>query len=165
MRARRRDDDAAEQRAGGPRDVLHRLEERVALVEVALVDEVRQRRVHGGTEDGVAEAADAREHDDPHRRVYERQDDEDDRAHAVRGNHESAPLEPVEERPDDESDDDRREEDRDEKSRDPRARMREVVDLDRQRDRREPGPEQGPERCEKQKPEARVTTEELEMAH
>ena len=165
MRARGGDDDAADQRAGGPRDVLHGLEERVALLEVALVDEVRQRGVHRRAEDRVAEAAQAREHDDPDGPVHERQCDEDERAHPVRRDHQATPLEPVEERADDEADDDRREEDRDEERGDPRARVRAVVDLDRQRNGREPGAQEGAEGREEEQPEAGVTAEELEMTH
>ena len=123
------DDRAADDRPDGPRHVLDGLEERVAALELVLLEEVRHRGVDGRAVDRVPEPGDPGERDDPTGAVDERQRDEDARAEEVGGDHQLPPREPVEQRADHDADEDRRQEHGDQERADPRSRVRAVVDV------------------------------------
>ena len=92
------------------RDVLDGLEERVAALEVVVVEEVRQARVTAGLKRPFASPATSCERDDRRRRGDERQRAERRRSARGRRRHQPAALEPVEQRPEQQADRDRRQE-------------------------------------------------------
>ncbi len=107
--------------------------------------EVRDAGVDGRPEEPAREARDRGERDDLPRPRRERQRGEHRGAQDVRADHELAPLEPVEQRPEREPDEDRRQELDDEDGADPEARVRPVLDVDRERDRGEERADARPE--------------------
>ena len=70
--------------------------------------------------------------------------------------HEVAPRQPVEERAEREADDDGRQVGDDEDGADPEARVRPVLDVDRERDRRQKGADRRPEGRDRQQAKTRV---------
>ena len=102
--------------------------------------------------------------DDRRRAVDERQRGEDAEAEEVGDDHQPPSREPVDERPEQEPDEDDRQEVGDEERGDPDARLGAVVDVDRERDRREVGAEAGPRGGEEEVAERRRAAEEAETA-
>ena len=130
---------AAGQRPERPREVVHRLEERVGRREILVPDQVGQARVDGRTEEARRYAYDRREDDDLRRVRRERQGDERAGAHQVGADHQSAPREPVDERADEQPDHEGRQQVGDQEPGDPRRGMRPLPDVHLERDEGEPG--------------------------
>jgi len=146
VRSRRRGEDAAEHRADRPADVLDRLEQRVRLGQLTLRHEIRNARIDRRPEEPRRQPRDEREADNARRARSERQRAEDRRAKQVGADHQRPPLQPVEQRPQRQSHDDRRQELDDEHRADPEPGVRAVLDVDRERDRSEQGPDARAER-------------------
>ena len=132
--------------------------------ELLLVDEVRDAREHRRAEERVRDAGNGRERDDRERAADERQRDEDAEPDEVGGDDQPLAREPVDERPGGEADDHRRQERDDEERAHPPRRMRAVVDVGGERDRRHPGADARAERREEEQAEAGAGRSILELA-
>ncbi len=121
--------------------------------------------VHRRPEEAVRQAGRGSERDDRRGRADERQSAEHAGAREVGTDHQPAPLQPVEQRPERQPDSDRRQEQRDQQRADPRSRVRRVPEVDGQRDRRKPRPEQRAQRGQEQQPEPGIPAKEPEMSH
>ena len=126
-----------------------------ACGQLLLAHEVRHAGVDRRPEEAGREAGDEREPDDGGGIRRERQRDEHADAQSVGRDHQRAALEPVEQRPEQEPDDDRRQELDDEHRTDPEPGVRPVLDVDRERDRRQQRPGTRAERREEEVPESR----------
>ena len=149
-------EEAAEDGADRPADVLHGLEQRVGGRQVLVRDEVGDAGIDGRAEEAVRDAGDGGERDDRAGTARERQREEDRGAEHVGADHEVAPRQPVEERAEREADDDGRQVGDDEDGADPEARVRPVLDVDRERDRRQKGADRRPEGRDRQQAKTRV---------
>ena len=138
-RARQRDDRTAGQRPDDSRPPVDELQERVRDREIFVADEVRHTREHGRAEERVADPCNKRERDDRLRAVDERQRGEHGQATEIRSDHQALAREAIDERAEEEPDRDRRHDVRRQQSAHPPARVRAVVDLDLQREQRQPG--------------------------
>ena len=156
VRSRGGGEQAAEDRADGPAQVLDRLQQRVGIAELRLGHEVRDACVDGRTEEARRETGDECQRDDLARVRRERQCREDRGAQQVRRDHQPAALEPVEQRAEREADEDARQDLHDQHGADPEARVRPVLDVDRERDRRQKGADRRPEGRDRQQAKTRV---------
>jgi len=132
--------------------------------------EVREPGEHRRPEEGVPDPGERREQDDGRRGVRERQRHEDPEPQEVRTDHERLPRELVDERPREQPEEHGRQDVRDQKRADPPTRVRAIVDVDLQRDHREPVPDPRGEGREEEKPEATVLEQaqlatEVERGH
>ena len=163
VRAGDPDERAADQRADSPGHVVGGLEERGRVGQLRVVDEVREACVHGRAEEAVGDAGHAREHDDRGRARREGERDEDGEAHEVGADHQPLPLQPVDQGAEEEPDRDGRQEVRDQQPAHPRRRPREVVDVDRERDRGEPGADPRRDRGDEEQAKARCAVQKVEL--
>ncbi len=138
VRAGGGDDDPADERAGGRRHPLRRLEQEVRLRQVVVGDEVRHAREQGRPEERVADACDEGEPDDRAGGVGERQGGEDPEPEHVRADEQELAREPVDERAAEEAHERRRDDRRGVQSREPEPRAGTVEDVDVEGDDREP---------------------------
>ncbi len=162
IRARRRDEGAADERADRPREVVGRLQEPVRLRQVLVRDEVGQPRVDRRPEKACRHAGHEGEHDDLQRARREGKSEEDNGPRKV-GDHENpAARRDVEQPPREEADDHARQELDDEKRADPGRVLGPVEDVDDERDEREPRADAGRERRKEEKAESSCLPHEPE---
>ena len=128
-----------------------------------VVDEVRQPRVDGRAEEARADPGERGQGDD-HRRRWSRTGSAQKIAARSRSaaDHQALAREPVDERAGEQPDHDRGQDVRDQERADPRPGVGAVLDVDRERDEREPGSEPGEQRREEEQPEARDPGDEIE---
>ncbi len=119
VRTRSGREEAAEDRADRPADVLQRLQERIRRGQLLVGDEIRDAGVDRRAEESIAEAGDGGERDDRARATCEREREEDSRPDEVGADHEVAPPQPIEQRPQGQPDGDGREVGDDEDGSDP----------------------------------------------
>ncbi len=154
IRARRRDERAAHERADRPREVVRGLEEAVRLREVFVRDEVGEPRVDGRAEEARRHPRDEGERDDLQRARREREDEEDRRPGEVGDDEDPSARGDVEQPPGKEADDHARQELDHEQGADPRRVLGAIEDVDDERDEREPCPDAGSERRKEEKAES-----------
>ena len=133
----RGEEEAGDRRPDRPRHVLDRREQRRRLLSVVVRDEVREAGPDRGTEEAGGDAVDGGERDDDGCVVDERQGRERRRADEVRGDHQPPSRQPVDERAEGQPDHHDGKEVGDQERSEPAPRAGEVVDVDRQRERRE----------------------------
>ena len=114
------------------------------------------RRLHRRAEEGVTDARRRRECDGGHGGMRERQDGEDGQPAEIGADHQPFAREAVDDRPEQEAEEDRRQHVGDEQRPDPPAGLRPVVDVDLERDDREPVADPRRERRHEEQPEAAV---------
>ena len=149
------DEHAGDRRCEHPGEVLDRLQDRVRLGQVVLVDQVRQTRVERRPEEAGCEAGNGGQQHDRERAVHERNGDEHPEPHQVGDDHHALARQAVDQRCEQQPDRHHRQEVGREECAHPDARVRAVPDVDRQCDEGEPGAEAGRERGRDQQPVGR----------
>ena len=143
-----------------PGQVVGALEQRVGGGEIAVLNEIRQPCVDRRPEETRGHADDSGQHHDLGRARRERQDGEGSETDEVGVDHQAPPREPVDERADEQPDREGRKQVGDQERRDPGGRAGSLVDVDLERDERQPRPGAGADRCEEEPRKARLASEQ-----